>query len=47
MAALEIYAAFGPPPASGAAEARTALFAYLVLALLAAGVDLSRARPSA
>jgi hypothetical protein len=47
MAAVEIYAAFGPPPASGVVEAQTALFAYGVLALLAAFVDLSRAKASA
>jgi hypothetical protein len=42
MAAVEIYAVFGPPPASPAAEAETALVAYGVLALMAALVDLSR-----
>lgn len=42
MAALEVYAAFGPPPASPAAAARTALLAYGVLALLAGFVDLTR-----
>jgi hypothetical protein len=46
MAAVEIYAAFGPPPASAAAEAQTALIAYGVLALLAGLVDLSRAKPA-
>jgi hypothetical protein len=47
MAAVEIYAAFGPPPASAVAEAQTALFAYGVLAALAGLVDLSRAKASA
>jgi hypothetical protein len=42
MAAVEIYAVFGPPPASPTAEAETALVAYGVLALMAALVDLSR-----
>jgi len=44
MAAVEIYAAFGPPPASDMVEARTALIAYGVLAILAGFVDLSRAK---
>jgi hypothetical protein len=39
MAAIELYAMFGPPPGSGTAEAETALFAYGVLALLAGAVD--------
>ncbi|HUO94029.1 MAG TPA: hypothetical protein VMU22_13965 [Rhizomicrobium sp.] len=42
MAGLEIYAAFGPEPVSPQAEARTALFAYGVLALVAGLVDLTR-----
>lgn len=46
MAGVELYAAFGPPPVSGAAEARTALIAYGVLAALAGLVDLTR-RPRA
>jgi hypothetical protein len=46
MAAVEIYAAFGPAPASDMAEARTALIAYGVLALAAGLVDLSRAKPA-
>jgi hypothetical protein len=47
MAAVELYAVYGPPPASGAAEAQTALFAYGALAVLAGFVDLSRAKASA
>jgi hypothetical protein len=47
MAAVELYAAFGPAPASSTAEAHTALFAYGVLAVLAGFVDLSRAKASA
>jgi hypothetical protein len=47
MAAVEIYAAFGPPPASAVAEAQTALFAYGILAALAGLVDLSRAKAPA
>jgi hypothetical protein len=43
MAALEIYAAFGPEPVSPQAEAQTALLAYGALALLAGLVDLTRA----
>jgi hypothetical protein len=39
MAAIELYAMFGPPPASSTAEAQTALLAYGALALLAAAVD--------
>jgi len=39
MAAIELYAAFGPPPASDVAEAQTALIAYGGLALLAGAVD--------
>ena len=46
MAAVEIYAVWGPAPASAAAEAQTALIAYGALALLAGLVDLSRAKPS-
>jgi hypothetical protein len=42
MAALELYAAFGPAPATPAAEAQTALLAYGVLALLAGLVDWAR-----
>jgi hypothetical protein len=42
MAAVEFYAAFGPMPATPAAEARTALFAYGILALLAGLVDWGR-----
>ena len=42
MAAVEVYAAFGPAPASPADEAKTALLAYSVLALLAGLVDWSR-----
>lgn len=42
MALLEIYAAFGPPPASPMAETQTALLAYGVLALLAGLVDWAR-----
>jgi hypothetical protein len=44
MAAVEIYAVWGPAPASAAAEAKTALIAYGALALLAGFVDLSRAK---
>ncbi|MGN6147795.1 MAG: hypothetical protein ACTHPD_04590 [Rhizomicrobium sp.] len=46
MAAVELYGVFGPPPASPAAEAQTALIAYGALALLAGLVDLSRAKPA-
>lgn len=42
MAAVEVYAVFGPPPVSGFAEARTALAAYVVLVLFAGLVDLTR-----
>jgi hypothetical protein len=42
MAAIELYAAFGPMPATPAAEARTALYAYAGLALLAGLVDWAR-----
>jgi MFS superfamily sulfate permease-like transporter len=42
MAAVELYASFGPVPASAAAEAQTALFAYGLLALLAGLVDWAR-----
>jgi hypothetical protein len=42
MAAVELYGVFGPPPASAAAEAKTALVAYGALALLAGLVDLTR-----
>lgn len=42
MAALELYGEFGPPPASPAAEACSALLAYGGLALLAGAVDWSR-----
>ena len=46
MAALQVYANFGPPPASASAEAHTALVAYGVLALLAGLVDFTRAKIS-
>lgn len=39
MVAVELYGSFGPPPASPAAEALTALLAYGLLALLAGAVD--------
>ena len=42
MAAVEIYAAFGPDLASPVAEARTALMAYAALAALAGLVDAVR-----
>jgi hypothetical protein len=42
MTAAQIYADFGPEPASPKAAAQTALFAYGALALLAGLVDLSR-----
>jgi membrane-bound metal-dependent hydrolase YbcI (DUF457 family) len=42
MAAVEVYAAFAPPPASPADQAYTALSAYGVLALLAGLVDWAR-----
>ncbi len=44
MAALQVYASFGPDPASATDEAQTALFAYIVLALIAGAVDLARER---
>ncbi|MBV8979129.1 MAG: hypothetical protein JO261_07160 [Alphaproteobacteria bacterium] len=42
MAAVEVYAAFGPAPTSAADEAKTALMAYALLALLAGLVDWGR-----
>ena len=42
MAAVEVYGVFGPPPASGADEARTALAAYGALAVLAGLADWGR-----
>lgn len=42
MVTVELYAAFGPAPSSPAAEAKTALFAYGLLALLAGLVDWAR-----
>ena len=42
MAAIEVYAAFGPDPASPVAEAQTALVAYAALAGLAGLVDWAR-----
>ena len=42
MAAVEIYAAFGPEPASPMGEAETALIAYAALAGLAGLVDMVR-----
>ncbi len=42
MAAIEFHAAFGPMPATPAAEARTALFPYGAPALLAGPVDRGR-----
>jgi membrane-bound metal-dependent hydrolase YbcI (DUF457 family) len=42
MVLLEMYAAFGPPPASPIAEAQTALVAYGALAVLAGLVDWAR-----
>lgn len=42
LSAVEIYASFGPPPASDLDEARTAITLYLVLALLAGLVDWAR-----
>jgi hypothetical protein len=42
MAAVELYGTFGPMPATPAAEAETALFAYGLLALLAGVVDWAR-----
>jgi hypothetical protein len=44
MAGVEIYAVFGPLPATPATEAQTALAAYAALALLAGVVDLTRAK---
>jgi hypothetical protein len=44
MAAVELYVAFGPQPASPAAEAQSALTAYGALALLAAIVDQTRTK---
>jgi hypothetical protein len=44
MAAVELYGAFGPLPASPAAEAETALLAYGALAVLAGIVDLTRTK---
>jgi hypothetical protein len=42
MAAVELYAAFGPPASSPADQARTALLAYGTLVLLAGLVDWGR-----
>jgi hypothetical protein len=42
MAGLEIYAAFGPDPASAVDQAQTALSAYIVLAVVAGAVDFTR-----
>jgi hypothetical protein len=42
MTAVEIYGVFGPPPASAADQAQTALLAYGALALLAGLVDWGR-----
>jgi hypothetical protein len=44
MTAVELYVAFGPEPASPAAEAQSALTAYGALALLAAIVDRTRTK---
>jgi hypothetical protein len=44
LAAVEVYAAFGPDPASATDAAQAALFAYIVLALIAGAVDLARER---
>lgn len=44
MTVVELYGVFGPPPASAAAEAKTALLAYGALAAIAALVDLTRAK---
>ena len=46
LAAVEIYAAFGPMPASPQAVAQTALLAYGACAVLAGIVDLTRASPA-
>jgi hypothetical protein len=42
MAGVELYGAFGPPPASDIAEAQTALLAYGAMALLAGLTDWAR-----
>jgi hypothetical protein len=42
LAAVQVYASFGPGPATGLAQAQTALFAYVLLAGLAALVDRAR-----
>jgi hypothetical protein len=42
MASLQVYASFGPDPASAMDEAQTALLAYVALAVLAGIVDLTR-----
>ena len=42
MAAVEVYGAFGPPPALPADEAHTALIAYGAIAVLAGLVDWAR-----
>jgi hypothetical protein len=42
MAAVQVYVTFGPQPGSGLAEAKSATFAYLALAGLAALVDWAR-----
>lgn len=47
LAAVEVYGAFGVAPPTPQAEAETALFAYGTIALVAALVDLSRAKAPA
>jgi hypothetical protein len=42
MAGVQLYGSFGPAPASGLAEAQTALAAYFVLAAVAGLVDWAR-----
>lgn len=42
MAAVQLYATFGPPPASAAAQAQMALAAYTILALFAGLMDWGR-----
>src|SRR3984957_14672031 len=42
MAGIEVYAAFGPAPASSVAEAQTALVSSIALAIVAGIVDLTR-----
>ena len=47
LSLVQLYAQFGPDPASPMAEAQTALFAYLALAVIAGVVDWARSSSGA